>query len=619
MKLPLISRNYKFLVTIGIALLGLIITYMLKTHIDIPYSNAHFLGIHTLIELITVFLSFTVVAIVWFLRDGLDDYQGKFILMLGMNFLAVGVLDLFHTLSYEGMPELMTPSSGQKATIFWLFARFWGAAAFLLVFFLNKRLAKTDTREIASLFLGINLAVSIILCVVATTRPESIPPLLEKGAGLTILKIGLELLLVVLYAITLLRVWTLKKNGISENVLANLGYFLIFTVFSELTFMTYSTIYDAYNLTGHIYKLFAYYFLFQAVYCSGVINNLYTLGEMAKMSAELLKQDISLEPIISVQMNKLRKILPQIERIAVYICDGNAGYYRANYVWGRFREQLPAGQRFRLKIITEKFGHKSVILNDPMDLLLIFKVDGLSADIPIEIPLMLKEAKQLMYIPLTSGSQHFGVIVIYTFSAVNHFGADDLEKAQVFQQFSTLAIAQAKNQEIISKLSYEDSLTGLPNRRGFFNELQDIKAAAKRTSEPYTVIFADMNGLKFVNDTLGHAAGDQALKLIGKLLKQECGKLGLAARLGGDEFAIAYQNMGLETANIAIEQLRKRLSSIKLPEYDVMFSLAIGGATFPDEACDEETLVKLADDRMYAHKREVKQSGTGVTMITKTE
>lgn len=619
MKLPLISRNHKFSLVIVAALIGLVITYILKFHIALPYTNAQFLGIHTLIELVTVFLSFTVVAIVWFLRDGLDDYQGKFILMLGMNFFAVGLLDLFHALSYEGMPELITPSSAHKATIFWLFARFWGAAAFLFVLYAKKCPTLKDTRGIANWLLGINTAVSIILCGIAITSPEFIPPLLQKETGLTAFKIGLELTIVVLYIAALVRVWTLRKNGISENVLANLGYFLIFTIFSELTFTTYSTLYDAFNLPGHLYKLLAYYFLFQAVYCSGVINNLYTLGEMAKMSAELLKQDISLEPIISVQMNKLKKIIPQIERIAVYICDGIGGYYRSTYVWGRFMDQLPVGRRFRLKIITEKFGHKSVILDDPMDLLMIFKVDGHSTDIPIEIPLVLNAAKQLMYIPLTSGNQHFGVIVIYTFSPINNFGADDLEKAQVFQQFATLAIAQAKNQEIISKLSFEDSLTGLLNRRGFFNELQDVKALTKRSGEPYTVVFADMNGLKFVNDNLGHAAGDQALKLIGRLMKQECGKLGTVARLGGDEFAIAYQSMGLESGAKAVEELRKKFSSIKLPEYDVMFSLALGGATFPNESSDEETLIKLADDRMYEHKRQMKQAGPVVTMITKTE
>lgn len=619
MKLPLISRNHKFSLAIGAALIGLVITFALKPYIQLPYSNAQFLGVHTLIELMTVFLSFTVVAIVWFLRDGLDDYQGKFILMLGMNFFAVGVLDLFHALSYQGMPELITPSSAHKATIFWLFARFWGATAFLFVLYCKKCPVQTDTRGIANCFLGMNTAVSIILCTVAVASPESIPPLLHKETGLTVLKIGLELTITILYAVAFFRVWTLRKNGISENVLAHLGYFLIFTIFSELTFTTYSTIYDSFNLLGHLYKLLAYYFLFQAVYCSGVINNLYTLGEMAKMSADLLKQDISLEPIISIQMHKLRKIIPQIERIAVYICDGAGDYYRSSYVWGRFMEQLPVGRRFRLKIITENFGHKSVILDDPMDLLMIFKVDGQSTEIPIEIPLVLNEAKQLMYIPLISGNQHFGIIVIYTFSPINNFGADDLEKAQVFQKFATLAIAQAKNQEIISKLSFEDSLTGLPNRRGFFNELQDIKTITKRSGEPYTIIFADMNGLKFVNDNLGHAAGDQALKLIGKLLKQECGKLGTAARLGGDEFAIAYQSMGLESANCVIGELRNKFASIKLPEYDVMFSLAIGGATFPNEASDEEVVIKLADDRMYEHKRQMKQAGPVVTMITKTE
>jgi diguanylate cyclase (GGDEF)-like protein len=617
MKKLLIARDHKFAGAIIAATLGLGITYLFNLLTNITFTSEQYLGIHTLLELTTVFISFTVAGIVWFLRDGLDDYQGKFMLLLGINFFTVGILDLFHTLSYEGMPELITPASNHKATLFWLFARFWSAYALLVAFFCKKCLSEEDVCYTAPNSLVVNIVISLLLCTVATVYPGVVPPLLEKGVGLTSLKILLECLLIVLYITALTKVWRLRKNGISENVIENLGYFIIFSIFSEFTFTSYSAVYDATNFIGHLYKAIAYYFLFRAVYCSGVINNLYTLGEMAKMSAELLKQDISLDPIMEIQMNKLRKILPDAERIAVYIAEYD-DTYRASYVWGRFSDQMPVGRSCRMNVMTNQFNEKSIILDEPMELLTVFKVEG-QTDVPIELPLLLNEAKQVMYIPLVSGNQYFGLIFIYTFSSIRRFGADDLEKAQVFQRFSTLAIAQAKSQEIISKLSFEDSLTELPNRRLFFHELQEIRRAAKINDAPYTVIFVDMNGLKFVNDNLGHAAGDQALKLIGKLLKEECGKLGIAARLGGDEFAIAYRSMGLESAAQTIERLRQTFSAIKLPDYHITFSLAVGGATSPDEADDDETLVNLADDRMYEHKRKLKESGCGICMLKPDE
>jgi diguanylate cyclase (GGDEF)-like protein len=81
----------------------------------------------------------------------------------------------------------------------------------------------------------------------------------------------------------------------------------------------------------------------------------------------------------------------------------------------------------------------------------------------------------------------------------------------------------------------------------------------------------------------------------------------IAARLGGDEFGMILKYTGLDGGQRKIEQLRSLFSDIPLPSYNVSFSLAVGGATFPAEAATQEILVKLADDRMYEHKRKIKE------------
>jgi diguanylate cyclase (GGDEF)-like protein len=557
---------------------------------------------HSLLEFVTIFVSFTIFSVVWLIRDGLDDDRSRFILFLGINFLTVGVFDTLHALTFEGMPEVIGIACSHKSTLFWLLARYWLALSLLAAFLLNSIL-KTS-RKATMFYLIINLVAVVGGTAFCLHYTHMIPDLYVAGQGPTELKNSLEYLLIGLHCVILLITWR-KSRGIMENVYLNLSYFGIMAIISETTLTTYSEVHHLYNIAGHVLKAVAYCFLFRAVYWSGVINHFYTLGEMAKMNAELLKEDISLEPIIEIQMNKLRKILPIADRIAVYTRkQGNM--CQLDYVWGKFSNVLITDWQFDLKAFIEKTGNCITLINQPVQALELFQSDAKDSQIPVEIPIILSKARQMMYIPLAAGGQYYGLISLAIFRRFRRFTANDVEKAKVFQQYSTLTIAQATSQETITRLSFEDSLTGLPNRRFYFSELDSVKEAADRDGKSFTVVYLDMNGLKFVNDTLGHAAGDQALKLIGKQLKQYISRPAFAARLGGDEFAAVFPDLGLADGAAKVEHLRETFAAISLEGYNVTFALAAGGASYPEEATDLEILTKIADDRMYEHKRQLK-------------
>lgn len=181
-----------------------------------------------------------------------------------------------------------------------------------------------------------------------------------------------------------------------------------------------------------------------------------------------------------------------------------------------------------------------------------------------------------------------------------------MERAELFQTFAALAVAQLRHQELVTKLSYEDGMTGLPNRRRFFEEIEKAVYAYDRYKTPFTVIYLDMNNLKYINDTFGHDAGDEALLTIAAYLKKATRQSDLPARLGGDEFAILYPYMDHKSAQTKIAELKLLFANLQLKQADAAFSLAVGGASYPDEAADADTLLSLADDRMYKHKREMK-------------
>jgi len=196
--------------------------------------------------------------------------------------------------------------------------------------------------------------------------------------------------------------------------------------------------------------------------------------------------------------------------------------------------------------------------------------------------------------------------MVYIFCKANSFDEDDMERAELFQTFAALAVAQLRHQELVTKLSYEDGMTGLPNRRRFFEEIEKSVYAYDRYKTPFTVIYLDMNNLKYINDTFGHDAGDEALLTIAAYLKKATRQSDLPARLGGDEFAILYPYMDHKSAQTKIAELKLLFANLQLKQADAAFSLAVGGASYPDEAADADTLLSLADDRMYKHKREMK-------------
>lgn len=158
--------------------------------------------------------------------------------------------------------------------------------------------------------------------------------------------------------------------------------------------------------------------------------------------------------------------------------------------------------------------------------------------------------------------------------------------------------------EQIEHQAFHDALTGLPNRALFMDRLQLAQARAQRTQSPLSVIFIDLDNFKMVNDTLGHEAGDQLLKIIAERILQ-CVRIGdTVARLGGDEFTILLEEVtGVE---IAIDIAEKVLHALSFPiriANQEIFAPASLGIAFQDkefEACD--SLLRNADTAMYEAK-----------------
>jgi len=151
--------------------------------------------------------------------------------------------------------------------------------------------------------------------------------------------------------------------------------------------------------------------------------------------------------------------------------------------------------------------------------------------------------------------------------------------------------------------AHHDALTGLPNRTLFHFFVQRHVMLCQRNKTELAILYIDLDGFKAVNDTHGHAVGDQLLRLVATRLKSVIRDSDLAARLGGDEFSIALVHSNLENAAAFSTRLIEILSApYQLGEIDAAISASIGIAAYPATARDSDTLLKKADQAMYKAK-----------------
>jgi diguanylate cyclase (GGDEF)-like protein len=146
-----------------------------------------------------------------------------------------------------------------------------------------------------------------------------------------------------------------------------------------------------------------------------------------------------------------------------------------------------------------------------------------------------------------------------------------------------------------------DTLTGVLNRRGFLERLDDELARADRSHAPFTLVLCDLDDFKALNDAQGHPAGDAALCAFTALLTAELRMSDSVGRLGGDEFGLILVGAEADDADAVLDRLTATLAAGS-PD-GMVLRASFGTARAPDDGTTRDELVAAADRRLYEHKR----------------
>lgn len=236
-------------------------------------------------------------------------------------------------------------------------------------------------------------------------------------------------------------------------------------------------------------------------------------------------------------------------------------------------------------------------------------VSAASADEAEAAELVLRDVRSLVAVPLRAEGRVLGALVV-TWQSVERATVDDsdrelleslanhvaiwLEHGRVLEQLRQ-SVAERERQAV------SDSLTGLPNRRGFA-EIADRTIAASPECTG-AVVLMDLDRFKEVNDTLGHGAGDQLIQLVARRVGKSLPPDWTLARLGGDEFAVLIPDAeGRDTQGL-VAGIRSALSkSFEVEGIPLTVEASIGVSVFPEDGADVSTVLRRADMAMYAAK-----------------
>ena len=156
----------------------------------------------------------------------------------------------------------------------------------------------------------------------------------------------------------------------------------------------------------------------------------------------------------------------------------------------------------------------------------------------------------------------------------------------------------------MSNISTADPLTGLLNRNAFDEEFKIQMHAAAEGNLPISLAFLDIDNFLLINKSFGHIGGDQVLKSISAILRDQAGEQAITSRYGGDEFALIFPNMEREQAFLTMERIRSQVESQeRFGEVRTRITITGGIAAYPIDGSTESEILRKADQALYRAKK----------------
>ena len=268
-------------------------------------DKTHYLVFHNMAEFFSVIVSFSIFGVGWYTYD---QSQNRHALFLSTIFFSIGLMDFCHALSYSGMPAFITSNELTKASQYWIAARMFMAVAFLISAYIYPHSNRPYLSK--TVLILANTLIPILVFTGITFFPEDVPVTVIEGVGVTPFKSNSEYLIIVLLCLSVIVYW----QRIVETQNQRLSYFLIafiLCIFSEGVFAHYKSVFDSYNVIGHIYKIIAFFLIYKGLFTMEVNMPYVFLENTNAQLRDEITERIQIEEELTHYRNDLEHLVEQ--------------------------------------------------------------------------------------------------------------------------------------------------------------------------------------------------------------------------------------------------------------------------------------------------------------------
>jgi diguanylate cyclase (GGDEF)-like protein len=218
----------------------------------------------------------------------------------------------------------------------------------------------------------------------------------------------------------------------------------------------------------------------------------------------------------------------------------------------------------------------------------------------------LKELGIFILAPIMYSDRVQGIIATGEKLYVSEFTQTDFELFHVLVNIISISIENSLHYEAVKNLSLTDEMTNLHNYRSFISRLKEEINRSKRNKTKLSMVILDIDHFKNYNDTLGHQAGDEALREVSKVLRKTVRDEDIVSRYGGEEFCIIFPGIAKDGIENLGERIRLKIEKHKFYKEKVQptgqLTISLGGASFPEDASDMHDLIQRSDEALYKAK-----------------
>ena len=326
---------------------------------------------------------------------------------------------------------------------------------------------------------------------------------------------------------------------------------------------------------------------------SSVSTDPYILMEIIRLQTEIAKLGLDLSGVVNAVVDRIPTITNAEGAIVEYV-DGDEMVYRG--VSGITRPLL--GMRVKRNACLSGLCVQEGRILRSDDALIDPRVD--------HGPCEKAGIRSMVVAPLKHDGSSVGAVKLVS-TLAHAFTARDVRVLELMSDLIAATIYHAARNETnaLYQLATHDSLTGLANRSLFFDRLRKRLLSGRRQVEPLGILIIDMDGLKRVNDSYGHRAGDAAIREMALRISRIPRRSDVVARLGGDEFGVIVGEISDHVDLLAIvERLSQQTDQPFLFEgHTLDLTASIGHARFPEDGKTVDALLEAADRSMYEMKR----------------